>query len=89
MLKCFQYIMAGRQVLWSFIATCYSCGHLTSCKDMTILAHPQVREEEFASEAAERVTARKAYMLHASASKFAGIQSSRIKTMRQLIEARK
>lgn len=50
---------------------------------------PQVREEEFASEAAERVTARKAYMLHASASKFAGIQSSRIKTMRQLIEARK
>ncbi|MEW5301113.1 MAG: hypothetical protein WDW36_003993 [Sanguina aurantia] len=48
-----------------------------------------VREEEFASEAAERVTARKAYMLHASASKFAGIQSSRIKTMRQLIEARK
>ena len=49
----------------------------------------QVREEEIDAEATYRIEARKAEMMETKAAKFANIQSSRIKTMRQLIENRK
>lgn len=49
----------------------------------------QVREEEIDAAVTARVEARKAHMLSETAPRFAEIQSTRIKTMRQLIEGRK
>lgn len=49
----------------------------------------QVREEEIEAEAAQRVEDKKATLLQQKAGKFAMLQSSRIKTMRQLIEKRR
>ncbi|KAG2496803.1 hypothetical protein HYH03_005210 [Edaphochlamys debaryana] len=49
----------------------------------------QVREEEMEADNQARVEARKQAMLAAKAGKFADVQATRIKTMRQLIENRK
>lgn len=49
----------------------------------------QVREEELDDENRLRVEARKEAMLAGRAGKFADVQATRIKTMRQLIENRK
>lgn len=48
-----------------------------------------VREEELDETAMRQVEARKAQLLQQKSSKFAEIQANRIKTMRQLVEARK
>lgn len=49
----------------------------------------QVREEEIEGEAMERLEMRKTTLLAGKSERFAAIQARRVKTMRQLIEARK
>ncbi len=65
-----------------FSATDLACVYVRVCVT-------QAREEEIEEANNKRVEERKTHMLQQKAPQFAAIQANRIKTMRQLIEARK